>query len=63
MRNLKKSEAYHIAQLAVLNYDVMSSERKLEVIAMLMREEETQRILEQLNEEQEKGDSIELSVL
>ena len=50
---MKKSEACHLAQIAVLNSNCISPDKKLEVLRILMDEERLSQYCES------KGDSYE----
>lgn len=48
---MKKSEQYHIAQMAVLNSPSISPERKLEIIETLLGDESLAKYRERREEE------------
>ena len=48
---MKKSEAYHLAQFAVLNSPSISPESKLEVLHVLMMDEDLEKHIEEREEQ------------
>ena len=50
---MKKSWAYHMAQLAVLTDDLISNDEKLEILRVRQAAEDTAKFGEQMDEEKE----------
>lgn len=52
---MKKSEIYHLAQIAVLNAATIAPENKLEILRELMAKESYSKVCENLAEPDEEG--------
>lgn len=57
---MKKSEAYHLAQIAVVNSPCAAPERKLQILRILMDQEYLAKLCEKQEESegQENGKSV-----
>lgn len=50
---MKKSEAYHLAQIAVIATNTISVESKIEIMRVLLAQESYEQIVEGLEEKNE----------
>ncbi len=50
---MKKSDIYKVAQIAVVNSTALCSVDKLEVLRVLMEREDTEQLLEKLEEKED----------
>lgn len=50
---MKKSEAYHLAQIAVIATNTISVESKIEIMRVLLAQESFEQLIEEQEEEDE----------
>lgn len=50
---MKKSEAYHLAQIAVIATNTISVESKIEIMRVLLAQETFEQLIEEQGEENE----------
>lgn len=53
---MKKSELYHLAQIAVVNAPCIAPETKLEVLTLLMSDENIEKYSEELEEKRKAAE-------